>query len=268
MQPYEISRPVKQTCFIASIPHSGILIPNEAASTFTAEHYSSLIRTDWYIDRLFEFLPSLGFTVLKNHIYRNVIDVNRELREPLFGNVWKSPIPAEVLNSKDRSWDLYRKEPTREDVLNRVEMYYKPYHSALKEEIEKLKQIYDQVYLIDLHSYIGAIKEDICLGNCYGLTCPDEFIDKLYNILNASELEVVKNKVFPGGFITKNYFEGKRVFTLQIEIRSGVFIDESELDQGRPPKLNGQKMAAIGGLFKDALSEMVKNYQLELSEIQ
>lgn len=253
---YEVIKPSYQTPFIASIPHSGMLIPYNAAKYFTPEHCASLINTDWYIDRLYDFLPSLGVTVLKNNIYKYVIDVNREAVDPLFGNYWKCAVPDAIPEGVPIWWQLYTEIPSETEIKDRVKRFHTPYHDALKRVIEDLKREFNTVYLFDLHSYVGGLDEDICLGNCKGVTCPEDFIDWIFNKLSHSGFDVVKNLKYTGGYITKRYFDSDSVITLQVEVKSGSFIDPIELDQGRPPRLNTEKMNPLKQAMKALFTEL------------
>jgi N-formylglutamate amidohydrolase len=44
---------------LASIPHSGLRVPDDIAASFTAEHAAWLRNTDWYLDRVYDSYPSL-----------------------------------------------------------------------------------------------------------------------------------------------------------------------------------------------------------------
>ena len=62
---------------VVSIPHAGQeLLPEmerQVASAWLARK-----DTDWYVDQLYDFAPSLGATVVRTSMSRSVIDVNRD----------------------------------------------------------------------------------------------------------------------------------------------------------------------------------------------
>ena len=72
---------------IASLPHSGVMIPSSVADLCTDLHLKTLRNTDWHLRELYDFLPALGVHVVQADFSRYVIDPNRNLKEPLFGKL-------------------------------------------------------------------------------------------------------------------------------------------------------------------------------------
>jgi N-formylglutamate deformylase len=60
-------------------------------------------------------------------------------------------------------------------------------------------------------------------------------------IFSKQSYQVVKNKVFTGGYITKHYSSLSNVEALQIEIRYQVYLDDSQLDKPFIPDWNTPK---------------------------
>jgi N-formylglutamate amidohydrolase len=50
---------------VASIPHSGLLIPGAIATTFQPQFQAYLPHQNWHFDKLYDFLPEFGITVLE-----------------------------------------------------------------------------------------------------------------------------------------------------------------------------------------------------------
>jgi N-formylglutamate amidohydrolase len=50
---------------VASIPHSGLAIPDEVAQLLNPCSESYIPNQDWHLDKLYDFLPSLGIVVLQ-----------------------------------------------------------------------------------------------------------------------------------------------------------------------------------------------------------
>ena len=146
---------------VASMPHSGSYVPPEIAVQFNANPKPALVPVDWHLDKLHDFLPELGVTVIQATHSRYVVNLNRALTEPLFGPEPACIVPDMTCFRKS----LYNENPTPAQVRQRVENYYTPYHDALKGIIDGLLDEFGHAYLLDLHSYYRGPEVDVCLGD-------------------------------------------------------------------------------------------------------
>ncbi len=64
------------TPLIVSVPHSGNVLPEALQARLTPLALAQP-DTDWYVDRLYDFVPQLGATLLVARYSRYVIDLNR-----------------------------------------------------------------------------------------------------------------------------------------------------------------------------------------------
>ncbi|MEM6451552.1 MAG: N-formylglutamate amidohydrolase [Cyanobacteria bacterium P01_D01_bin.105] len=104
-------------------------------------------------------------------------------------------------------------------VRSRIDQYYKPYHQELTRLLNNAIAQHGKVYLLDLHSFMGLITDDVCLGDANGTTCSEQLINAVAERFSQSGYGVVKNKVFSGGHITRHYGHQPNVEALQIELR-------------------------------------------------
>ncbi|MEM9922141.1 MAG: N-formylglutamate amidohydrolase [Cyanobacteria bacterium P01_D01_bin.50] len=251
MELFNIYRPtIKALPLVANIPHSGLFVPDDIAAQFTTEHLNSLPYSDWHLHRLYDFLPSLGITVLQATHNRYVVDLNRQVNEPLFGSFWSSVIPEKTALNQQ----IYQHKPTLKHIQQRIEKYYLPYHHQLKLLLQEKIEEFGKVYLLDLHSFLGLMNDDICLGNVNNKTCsellittvekcfasqgfPSEFFSYKKNLMGARQgFQVVRNKTFTGGYITKYYGQIPEVESLQIEVHYHVYLKDNQLDKLEPPR--------------------------------
>lgn len=228
MPPFLLHLPTAQPIpIVANLPHSGLLIPQAITNQLDSDHKYYLPNQDWHLDKLYNFLPSLGVTVLQAIYSRYVVDLNRSPKEPLFGNFWQSIVAEETpLGVK-----LYSTPPSPLDIQQRIEQYYLPYHHQLQSLLDQLINQFGRVYLLDLHSFLGLIEDEICLGNKNGETCGDRFISVVEDAFHSHGYQVVRNKVFRGGYITQHYGQLPQVEALQVEVRYPVYLSENQLDQ-------------------------------------
>lgn len=233
MELFNIYRPtIKALPLVANIPHSGLFVPNDIAAQFTTEHLNSLPYSDWHLHRLYDFLPSLGITVLQATHNRYVVDLNRQAKEPFFGNFWSAVVPENTPFKKP----IYQYKPSESDIKERIKKYYLPYHHQLKSLLQEKIEEFGKVYLLDLHSFLGLINDDICLGNVNNQTCSELLISTVEKCFASQGLQVVRNKTFTGGYITKYYGQIPEVESLQIEVRYHVYLKENQLDKLEPPR--------------------------------
>src|SRR5262245_47292739 len=64
------------TPLLVSMPHVGTPLPADRAGQLT-EAARGVPDTDWHVDRLYDFLPALGASILQATHSRFVIDLNR-----------------------------------------------------------------------------------------------------------------------------------------------------------------------------------------------
>ena len=79
MKIYKIIEPTtKAVPFVLSIPHCGTDIPEKLSALYQKSQLENLDDTDWFLDKLYDFAPSLGITTIVPYYSRWVIDLNRE----------------------------------------------------------------------------------------------------------------------------------------------------------------------------------------------
>ncbi len=240
---------------VANLPHSGLFVPDDIAAQFTSEHLQSLPNSDWHLDRLYQSLPDLGITVLQATHSRYVVDLNRQVKEPIFGNFWTSVIPEETAFGKP----IYQSQPTNDRLQERVEEFYIPYHDKLKIILQEKIDKFGKVYLLDLHSFLGLITDDIDLGNVNGETCSELLILSVEQSFLSKGYQVVRNKRFTGGYITRHYGQIPGVEALQIEVRYPLYLKENQLDKLQPPDWDVPEFYAAKKNFDDCFALIVRD---------
>ncbi len=216
---------------VANLPHSGLFVPGAIAAQFTPEHLQALPNTDWHLDQLYASLPTLGITVLQATHSRYVVDLNRQIKEPAFGNFWTAVIPEKTAFGHP----IYQTTPNESEIAARVRDFYVPYHDRLAAILQEKRDRFGKVYLLDLHSFLGLITDQVCLGNRNGQTCSESLIAIVEQSFLQAGYQTVRNKVFTGGYITEHYGQLANVEALQIEVRYPVYLDETQLDKPQPP---------------------------------
>ena len=220
--------------YIFSFPHSGQMLTRDMEFQLTPEAFEFLPNVDWHLEELYGFLKRYKVSTISTPHSRYVVDVNRPHDAEKFGNHRRSLVYS------TSTWDeeIYVTPLSSEEIERRISRYYNPYHEELEALITKKVKQFGKVYLIDIHSFMGLIGEDVCLGNRNNSTSSVEFMDRCYNAFESEGFNTVKNKLFIGGYITKRYAIKDVVETLQIELRYTNYIESHELDVRKAPRLD------------------------------
>ncbi len=223
---------------VANLPHSGLQVPEAIAAQFTPEHLHSLPNSDWHLQPLYSFLPNLGITVMQANYSRYVVDLNRSLKPPFFGSFWSAVAPEQTAFKQPIYANV---KPNKAEIRDRINEYYTPYHQQLTALLNEAIAQHGKVYLLDLHSFMGLITDDVCLGNADGKTCSDTMIETAAESFSEQGFQVAKNKVFTGGHITRHYGSQPNVEALQIEIRYPIYLPDDQLEIKQIPTWQGSK---------------------------
>src|SRR5687768_6596549 len=124
---------------LVSIPHVGTHVPDDILERFSAPA-KQLPDTDWHVDRLYAFAKAMGVHMLVATHSRYVVDLNRGADgQSLYpGQFTTGLCPTTFFNGEP----LYQKgrEPTQEEVTQRVSDYWQPYHGQLQTILNVLKE--------------------------------------------------------------------------------------------------------------------------------
>jgi len=243
---------------IASMPHVGTQVPAEIEREFTPVA-RALTDTDWHVDRLYDFLPELGASVIKARYSRYVIDLNRPPDNAALypGMTHTGLCPTHSFAGEPLYGSGVEALPGSE-VESRRERYWQPYHAALGELIASTRARAGFVVLLDAHSIRSYVPRlftgrlpDINIGTDDGRSCAAELVLALMTVLVAQDrFSYVVNGRFKGGHITRSYGAPARgVHALQIELAQSAYMDESRAtyDEQRAAPLREllQRMVAV-----------------------
>ncbi|MGB1104521.1 MAG: N-formylglutamate amidohydrolase [Crocinitomicaceae bacterium] len=222
---------------IISIPHSGTEIPSELKGHFREDQLSKLDDTDWFLDRLYDFAPDMGITVIHAKYSRWVIDLNRDPESlPLYGD---GRLITGLTSTTDFLGNpIYNagKEPNREEVERRLKIYYDPYFDKLKTLLQARKEQFGEALLWDAHSIRSKVPTirptkfpEMILGTADGKSADSRFVNSALNNL-ISRYEVNLNDPFKGGRITRHFGSPLNgIHALQLERNKDLYMDDAEI---------------------------------------
>lgn len=233
---------------VISCPHVGTYIPDSIQTKLTPEVLSRLDDTDWFVHQLYDFAPALGITTVVATHHRWVIDLNRAPNNKALyndGRVITGVAPTTDFNGNR----LYQanQEPNNDDIQERVEQFFIPYHQKLEALLQQLKNQFGHVLLLDAHSIrkqVFGIQSspfpDLILGNNDSLTSTLALDVSAQAILSGNDYSFSYNHPFKGGYITRSFGKPAQGFyALQLEMAKTNYMDDSETkyDEARADKI-------------------------------
>jgi N-formylglutamate deformylase len=241
---------------LVSLPHDGTALPPDLSARMT-EGARGVPDTDWHVSRLYDFARGLGASVLVPEYSRYVIDLNRPPDDAsLYPGQNTTGLCPMVRFSGDPVY-LPGQEPSEEEVRARVERYWRPYHDALRAELERLHAQHGRALLWEGHSIRGqglpflfeGRLPDLNLGTANGASCSPMLQAKLEAVLSAqSGYDWVANGRFKGGHITRQYGDPARgIDAVQLEISQRNYMDEDSFEY------DGAKAARLQALLRGLL---------------
>jgi len=238
MSPYSIIEPKgNKVPILISSPHSGTDFPDEISGNYDEAQIAALDDTDWFIDKLYDFAPDMGITMICAKYSRWVIDLNRDPESrPLYddGRVATDLCPTINFNEEP----IYKEDqlPTRKEIDRRLEEYYWPYYHKTQELLDDLKDEFGTLLLWDAHSirqFVPTIRDevfpDLILGDNNEKSASPQLIKTSLSSLESTRLHVNHNDPFKGGHITRYFGKpGENQHALQLEMTKINYMDNAE----------------------------------------
>jgi N-formylglutamate amidohydrolase len=248
--PFEVAEPDTLTGpVVCNSPHSGRSYPANFLTMSRLDLPSLRRSEDTFVDELFADAVRHGAPLMRAHFPRAFLDVNREPYEldprmfdgrlPAFANT-RSLRVAGGLGTIARvvgdAREIYDRRLPVDEALRRIELYYKPYHRALRRLVVQAQSTFGLAVLLDCHSMpsnAGGREErpraDMVLGDRYGTSCAPTVTDVIEESLRAMGYAVLRNKPYAGGFITEHYGDpAAGLHAVQIEINRALYMEERE----------------------------------------
>lgn len=223
---------------LISVPHCGSFFPDEIKDQYKQELIQSPDDTDWFVDKLYDFAPSMGITMISAVHSRWVIDLNRDPQsKPLYtdGRIITGLCPTTNFLG-EQIYNDQRSEIHSAEIERRLALYYYPYHQKLEELLMEIKNEFGTVLLWDCHSIRQVVptiqKEkfpDLILGDADEKSASVELIKLALKNLQDSTYTLNHNHPFKGGYITRNYGNPSiNVHALQLEMSKINYMDDAE----------------------------------------
>jgi N-formylglutamate deformylase len=241
---------------LVSMPHLGTDIPADLRDRYVARALG-VEDTDWHLDRLYDWLAGMDASIIRPRWSRYVVDLNRPPDDqPMYPGASNTELCPTRFFSGD---PLYRPgcEPDEAERRRRLETYWRPYHDALRGELDRIRARHGFALLWDAHSIRSCIPW-LFEGELPGLNIgtaneasADEAITRAVANAAARHAQVTHavNGRFKGGYITRHYGRPKQhVHAVQLEMCQNLYMGENA-----PFAYDEERAAAIQPVVREML---------------
>jgi N-formylglutamate deformylase len=252
---------------IVSFPHTGIEIPPDIEGRLMSP-WRGRKDADHWVDVLYDFAHDMGATTVRTALSRTVIDVNRDPSGVSLypGQTTTGLCPADTFDGEP----LYKPgcEPNAAEIERRRVEYFDPYHTALREQLQRLRARHPAVVLYDAHAIRSRVPRlfegtlpQFNVGTNGGASCHATLTSEVERICDTSGFSRVTNGRFRGGWITRHYGQPARgVHALQMELAMCGYLQEPPIfdEHTWPAPLDDLRAARLRVALRDILSACLR----------
>jgi N-formylglutamate amidohydrolase len=230
---------------VVEVPHAGTDVPPRFLAPLIAPARCIGCDADLFVDRLYADAPKVGATLLVARVSRYVVDLNRseedvdaEVVEGArlgqrfnHGLVWRST------SDGDRA---LARPITRAELEDRLETVYRPYHRALRAELERKRARFGFAVLLAAHSMPsvgrptagapGSQRADVVPGTRGRTSADARYIEAVEGHARAKGWTVRHDEPYAGGYATQAYGRpADAIHAVQVELARRLYLDETNL---------------------------------------
>jgi N-formylglutamate deformylase len=238
---------------LVSVPHHGTHVPDHIAARLT-NSARRVPDTDWHVARLYaDAARALGASMIVPSHSRYVVDLNRSEDDVSLypGQNTTGLCPTVQFTGEPVSRE--GEEPHEAEVRSRVGRYWRPYHVALRAELDRLHAEHGRVVLWEGHTIKGNLPflfdgrlPDLNLGTAAGASCSHALQQRLVAVLESQDAyDFVANGRFKGGHITRHYGDpGNGIDAVQLETSQRIYMDEDSFAWDEAKAAEAQRIIA------------------------
>ena len=245
-----------QSPLVLDSPHSGTFYPPDFG--FACDLDVLRRAEDTHVEKLYGFASQLGCSWIEAHFPRSYLDANRNLTEVdpnMIAGDWPHPVEmsdAYVLSKRrlgkgliwratDSGEPLYARQLSVEEVQQRLDRCWKPYHAAVKAAIDSAHARHGYSIHVNCHSmpevagshatdFPGVRHPDFVLGNRDHATSSEAVLLFIQKQLLKMGYDVALNHPYKGVELVRRYGEpAKHRHSVQIEINRALYMNERTL---------------------------------------
>ena len=235
-------------------PHSGSHYPDGLKTLVPLERIRRA--EDAFVDELFAAAPDYGATLIAATFPRLFLDPNRAPQDfvgtDAIGTFDMNLEPSEkARRGNGIVWtrlhgisSLYDSPLTAEEVMKRIEMYWRPYHRAVELALNRVHADFGRVFHINCHSMraLGnptdadgvSARPDFVISDGKQITSDPEFTSFISEYLKNQNYTVFINDPYKGADLVHRYSAPEKGrHSVQIEINRKLYMDEISVTKSK-----------------------------------
>lgn len=266
---------------VISVPHAGRAYASTLLDRMRNPAFATPRLEDRYVDLLgAEVARRTGAGLLVANAPRAMIDLNRHTDDvdwDMVGN----PCPdasAVVPGLMHRArlglglvprrlpglGELWKRRLDRHELHDRITGIHQPYHAALAQELEIVRDRWRTALLVDLHSMpplptrsSGEPAPEFVVGDRFGASCDGSLIGAAFSFFTEAGRRAAHNRPYAGGYVLERHARRKEgIHCLQLEIDRTSYLDSRLAEPG----------SGFDGMIT-LLTELVRRLAAEVAEL-
>lgn len=241
---------------LIAVPHAGRVYPPDFAESMRNLEAATLRLEDRFVDLVaVRVAQETGAGLLVAHAPRAMIDLNRapddvdwemiagadpERRARLAAGRRARSGLGLVPRRLPGMGELWRRRLTDAELQERIDHVHSPYHAALSEALEALRDRWGAALLIDLHSMppLGSKRgpepaPDFVIGDRFGASCDTVLSAAALDHFASAGRRAAHNRPYAGGYVLERHASPARgIHTLQVEICRSAYLDGALREPG------------------------------------
>lgn len=239
---------------LVAVPHAGRDYPASLLRRMRRPEYSKIRLEDRFADQIgAQVARQTGASLLVAHAPRAMLDLNRSPEdmdwEMVEGGDCARPRHS-ATNRRARSGlgliprrlpglgEIWTGPIERADMDARIEHIHAPYHAALGQTLEKLRDRWGAALLVDLHSmpplkraHADDRRAQFVIGDRFGASSNDFLVASALQKLGESGAIVAHNRPYAGGYVLDRHASpGRGIHAMQLEICRSQYLDRTMSD--------------------------------------
>ena len=230
---------------LLSVPHAGRDYPASVIDALRVPPASLVRLEDRYADLLARRSVQLGHPVILAHRARAWIDLNRDEQDidvEMVQGAQRADYPAPGVKQRgglglvprrlSGEGDLWKRQFTLDDIHDRIAAFHRPYHQAVSNILENMRQKFGVAILLDVHSMpplhnpaTGAGPQFV-IGDRFGKSASSQYAELLMSRLQGHGFTAALNHPYAGDYILRRHAKPRaNIHAIQLEVDRSLYLD-------------------------------------------
>ncbi len=270
---------------LIAVPHAGRIYPEPLLAQMRAPGAACLRLEDRLADLVARAVArETGATLLVAHAPRALIDLNRAPEDMDWEMVaGGAPRGATRFAAGRRArsglglvprrlqglGELWNERLTRDELAARIDLVHRPYHAALGQALEGLRDRWGSALLLDLHSMppLGPKTgndpaADFVIGDRYGSSCSAHLSLAAITHLQQQGRRAAHNRPYAGGYVLDRHSAPPRgLHAMQLEMCRATYLDHALREPGAGLDGVVQQVAGLVRRLAEELTSSTRTFR-------